>query len=91
MGNIPNKTKIIGNYSPSKHESSRVIDPDFVAPTFKENHGTVNAVLIKNATEKGYLEATDGDGIDISGRMQFHRGTVQKDKAQSLTCGGGEI
>lgn len=46
-------------------------------------------MLIKNATEKGYLEATDGDGIDISGRMQFHRGTVQKDKAQSLTCGGG--
>lgn len=45
---------------------------------------------IKNATKKGYLEATDGDGIDISSRMQFHRGTVQKDKIQTLTCGGGE-
>ena len=44
---------------------------------------------IKNATKKGYLEATDGDGIDISSRMQFHRGTVQKDKIQTLTCGGG--
>ena len=40
---------------------------------------------IKNATKKGYLEATDGDGIDISSRMEHHRGTVQKDKAQTLT------
>ena len=46
-------------------------------------------ILVKNATEKGYLEATIGDGIDISGRMEYHRGTVQKDKAQSVTCGGG--
>lgn len=41
---------------------------------------------IKNATKKGYLEAKEGDGIDISSRMQHHRGTVQKDKAQTLTC-----
>ena len=58
--------------------------------TGEGNVATSNFIKIKNATEKGYLEATDGDGIDISGRMQFHRGTVQKDKAQSLTCGGGE-
>lgn len=41
---------------------------------------------IKNATKKGYLEAKEGDGIDISSRMHHHRGTVQKDKAQTLTC-----
>ena len=46
-------------------------------------------LLIKNATKKGYLEAEVGDGIDISGRMEYHRGTVQKNKSQSLTCGGG--
>ena len=52
----------------------------------------MNAVIqIKNANSKGYLEATVGDGIDISGRMEYHRGTVQKDKAQSVTCGGGTI
>lgn len=45
---------------------------------------------IKNATEKGYLEATDGDGIDISSRMQYHRGTVQKGKVQTITTMGGE-
>ena len=47
-------------------------------------------IAIKNATQQGYLEATEGDGIDISTRMQYHRGTVQKGKAQTITCMGGE-
>lgn len=47
-------------------------------------------MLIKNATQKGYLEAEDGDGIDISSRMESHRGTVQKNKAQTITTMGGE-
>ena len=47
-------------------------------------------LAIKNNTKKGYLEATKGDGIDISSRMQHHRGTVQKDKAQTISTMGGE-
>lgn len=46
-------------------------------------------LLIKNATKKGYLEAQDGDGVDISSRMEDHRGTVQKGKAQTITTMGG--
>ena len=46
-------------------------------------------IYVKNATSKGYLEATDGDGIDISSRMEHHRGNVQKDKIQTLTTSGG--
>lgn len=42
------------------------------------------SIPIKNATKKGYLEATEGDGIDISSRMQYHRGTVQKESIQTL-------
>ena len=49
-----------------------------------------NAIPIKNATDKGYLLAEDGDGVDISGRMEYHRGTVQKGKTQTLTTKGGE-
>lgn len=41
-------------------------------------------LLIKNATKKGYLEATDGDGVDISSRMEYHRGNVQKGCVQTL-------
>lgn len=53
------------------------------------NTGGETKILIKNATKKGYLEATDGDGVDISSRMQYHRGNVQKDKIQTLTTSGG--
>lgn len=44
---------------------------------------------IKNNNSKGYEIATDGDGIDISGRMEYHRGTVQKGISQTLTTMGG--
>ena len=40
---VSNKTKIIGNYSPSNHESSRIVDKEYSAPTIKENHGTITA------------------------------------------------
>lgn len=41
-------------------------------------------IFVKNATKKGYLKASEGDGIDISSRMHHHRGTVQKDSCQTL-------
>ena len=59
--------------------------------TGEGNVATSNFIKIKNATEKGYLEATDGDGIDISSRMEYHRGTVQKQKTQTLTTSGGGV
>lgn len=88
---LVNEVKVIGNYNKSNHEASRILDSSGIAPTIKENHGTVNAiredeggVAIKNKTSKGYLIANDGDGIDIGGRMEYHRGTVQKGMAQTL-------
>lgn len=35
---------VLGNYSPSGHDASRIVDENGVAPTVKENHGTVTAV-----------------------------------------------
>lgn len=49
----------------------------------------IESLKIKNATKQGYLEATEGDGIDISSRMQYHRGNVQKDMCQTITTSGG--
>ena len=46
-------------------------------------------LAIKNNNSKGYLKAYDGDGIDISSRMEYHRGTVQSGKTQTLTTSGG--
>ena len=43
-------------------------------------------LAIKNATKKGYLEATDGDGIDLAQpNSETRRGRVQKDSIQTLT------
>ena len=68
-----------------------VVDTDGSSSTLlARTQGDNNMILIKNATSKGYLEATEGDGIDISSRMETHRGTVQKNKAQTITTMGGE-
>lgn len=50
-------------------------------------------VAIKNNNSKGYAIAQSGDGIDISSRMQHHRGTVQKGMSQTLDtqCNVGVI
>lgn len=40
------KIKVIGNYSPSGHDASRIVDENGLAPTVKENHGTVTAVAV---------------------------------------------
>ena len=39
------KVNVIGNYNKSNHEASRIIDTEYSAPTFKENHGTINAII----------------------------------------------
>lgn len=50
-------------------------------------------VPIKNCTRLGYLLAEDGDGIDISSRMRYHRGTVQKGMSLTIkaSCDVGVI
>lgn len=42
---MENDIKIIGNYSPSGHDASRIVDSTGIAPTVKENHGTITATL----------------------------------------------
>lgn len=44
MGVVTNsEIKVIGNYMPSEHDASRIVDSEGLAPTVKENHGTVTA------------------------------------------------
>lgn len=38
---MSNHITVLGNYSPSNHEASRVVSKESIAPTVKENHGTV--------------------------------------------------
>lgn len=41
---IVDEIKVVGNYMPSGHDASRVVDIEGIAPTVKENHGTVTAI-----------------------------------------------
>lgn len=73
-------------------EAMKLTNEKNLAATITTREGnvpTANFIKIKTANKKGYIEGQDGDGVDISGRMQYHRGTVQKGKSQSITCGGG--
>lgn len=73
-------------------EKAEIVERERVAPTLttRTSEFTSSMILIKNATRKGFLEAETGDGIDISSRMESHRGTVQKGKSQTLTTMGGQ-
>ena len=78
--------------------TTRVSDSNNTFIAKKENDNVCNELVsereyipIKNDTKQGYLLAEEGDGIDISGRMQFHRGTVQKETCQTLTTGGDNV
>lgn len=47
------------------------------------------SILIKEATKQGYKVAYEGDGVNISSRMKYQRGNVQKESIQTLTTSGG--
>lgn len=69
---------------------NRVVKKDTsITITTRTNAANNTFIAIKNATKKGYLKAEEGDGVDISTRMEHHRGTVQKGKAQTLSTMGG--
>lgn len=54
--------------------------------TVQKDNYVMEGLPIKNATKKGYLMATDGDGIDLAYAGQnTRRGRVQKDSIQTLT------
>lgn len=41
---VLDEIKVVDNYMPSNHDASRAVDIDGIAPTVKENHGTVTAI-----------------------------------------------
>ena len=49
---VLDEIKVIGNYMPSNHDASRVVDIEGIAPTVKENHGTVTAIAEPQIIQK---------------------------------------
>lgn len=54
---VVDEIKVIGNYMPSNHDASRVVDIDGIAPTVKENHGTVTAIAEPQVIKVGQVSS----------------------------------
>ena len=75
----------------SKHQAGSVYDENGLSPTLDTMQGGWRqpCIEIKEATKQGYKEAYEGDGVNISSRMKYQRGNVQKESIQTLTTSGG--
>lgn len=82
--------KTIATTTTTREGCVRCCESNYIADELPPNTDLKKIIKIKNKTQKGYLEATSGDCVDISGRMQDHRGTVQKKISQTITTMGGE-
>lgn len=81
-GNRQPKIEVIGNYSPSGYDASRIVNSNGLAPTVKENHGTVTAI-VENRLPGAY------------GRNFGSKGKIENDICSTLQAamgnGGGNI
>lgn len=97
----PNQVLQVGQYDTETRTNSnryRTYSPDGISASLttmggggREPHVMLDqdnqqpSVLIKNNTKQGYVEATDGDGVDLAfPTSNTRRGRVQKDKSQTL-------
>lgn len=68
-----------------------VVDNEGISGTLlSRTQGDNNLILIKNNTKKGYLEATEGDGVYIN-RPHQKRGFVQKGMIQTIKANSNDI
>lgn len=89
-GNRQPKIMIVGNYMPSGHDASRIVDEEGIAPTVKENHGTVTATIIKpklinnDKRLKRLVEKTEfKEGKALN--LDLYNQTTNEDISQCLT------
>ena len=81
--------EVIGNYSPSGHDASRIVNPNGLTPTVKENHGTVTAIMTPKVTNndkrlKALVEKTqfkEGKVLNLDTYNQ----TTNENLSQTLT------
>ena len=69
-------------------QRGRIYSPDGVSPSLNTvgGGGLEPKILIKNATKQGYLEAVDGDGVDLTyPDSETRRGRVRKQISHTIT------
>jgi len=73
----------------SKHQAGSVYDENGLSPTLDTMQGGWRqpCIEIKNATKKGYQEATEGDSVNLSyPKSKIRRGRVGKQVSQTIQC-----
>ena len=85
---IEDEINVVGNYMPSNHDASRVVDINGIAPTVKENHGTVTAIaepLIDKLEQKKEPQVLRAERTEYGKaiRKQYEAGEV-KEKIGSM-------
>lgn len=83
----PSIRKLLDHLPPSRIKEQEL--PITSARVYPEEFDL--SIRIKCANSKGYAVASIGDGVDISSRMQYHRGTVQKGKIQTITTQAKDV
>lgn len=75
----------------SKHQAGSVWDKDGLSPTLDTMQGGWRqpCILVKENNKAGYKVAHEGDGINISSRMKWQRGNVQKQLCHTITTSSG--
>ena len=70
---------VVGNYSPSGHDASRIVAVNGLAPTVKENHGTVTAVVeLKERFFKQALETLENNDCSVGDTIDAYNKKANK-------------
>lgn len=89
-GNRQPKIEVVGNYMPSGHDASRIVDSNGIAPTVKENHGTVTATIenykIRKLTPKECWRLMGFDDEDFEKVAKVNSNTQLYKQARKLNC-----
>lgn len=77
------------SYTINTKQDRRIGDTNYIAEGIEETT-CEDVIKIRNNTKQGYLEAEEGDGINISSRMKWQRGNVQKQMCQTIDTYGND-
>ena len=89
-GVLVNDIKVVGVIEPNFNQSGCIYDPEGIAPTIRtmQGGGLEPKIAVREATSKGYSEATVGDSVNLSHpNSSTRRGRVGKQVANTLLTG----
>ena len=90
---IPNKIKKYGVLQPNFNQSGVVYETDGISPTIRtmQGGGLEPKIRVREATKKGYAEASVGDSVNLSHpNSKTRRGRVGEGIANTLVTGDSQ-